>query len=647
MFRHLILSSLLLDLLAGGVVHSQDSPQKMPREDVVQVPAIGKGLCVSNVFQTNMVLQRAKPMNVWGWAEPGEKVAVSFAGQTADATAAADRSWNVTLEAVPASGTPQTMTIKGNSETLKLENILVGDVWVLGGQSNMEFEIAKVDDGQLEIVSANFPQIRLLTMPRGKGFASVRSFERLHEWSDWSSRHFRKGNWEICSPETVREFTAIGYVFGRRLYMASQVPIGLIDTSIGGTTVETWTPQAVVESIKQPETQDRLNEWQEKIAGYNAEEDLQQRIDNYERKKKQLAEQGKSMPPNSKPPSDLRPGPIADKNRPGYCYASVIKPLEGLAIKGAVFHQGFNNCFGGSAGARMYYQVFGKMITSWRKAFNDEQMPFCIISLCTAGEPQTMENFVKPMIDIGAMIREAQYQTFRDLHDAGDENIGFVSSFDLRKSWYHPQIKIPAGERAAKWALVTQYELLQGGDADLYWLPPSIKEVKVADGTIRLTMSDVIKTKDDSDGKMLGFAIAGEDRRFYPADIQWHTDGSVDNRNRPQYQRNMLILSSPFVAKPVHYRYAWARNPMANLVNSRGVPLATQRSDDWLPEETPIKFLLPPDATMKTHGRWIRDRINKELGFADTQRQIQEAGVTGHQLNYSPPERGSLMVRSG
>jgi sialate O-acetylesterase len=406
------------------------------------------------------------------------------------------------------------------------------------------------------------------------------------------------------------------------------VPIGLIDTSIGGTTVETWTPQAAVESIQEPETQDKLNEWQEKIAAYNAQEDLQRRIDNYERKKKQLAEQGKSMPPNSKPPSDLRPGPIADRNRPGYCYAGVIKPLEGLAIKGAVFHQGFNNCFGGSAGARMYYQVFGKMITSWRQAFHDEQMPFCIISLCTAGEPQTMENFVKPMMDIGAMIREAQYQTFRDLRDAGDENIGFVSSFDLRKSWYHPQIKIPAGERAAKWALVTQYELLQDRDADLYWLPPSIEEVKVADGTIRLTMSDVIRTKDDSDGKMLGFAIAGEDRRFYPADIQYYTDGTVDSRNRPQYKRNMLVLSSPFLAEPVHYRYAWARNPMANLVNSRGVPLATQRSDDWLPEETPIKFLLPPGATLKTHGRWIRDRINRELGLADTHRQIQEAEAT-------------------
>ena len=150
----------------------------------------------------------------------------------------------------------------------------------------------------------------------------------------------------------------------------------------------------------------------------------------------------------------------------------------------------------------------------------------------------------------------------------------------------------------------------------------------MADGTIRLTMSNDIKTKDESDGKMLGFAIAGEDRRFYPADIQYYTDGTVDNRNRPQYKRNMLVLSSPFVAKPVHYRYAWARNPMTNLVNSRGVPLATQRSDDWLPEETPIKFLLPPGATMKTHGRWIRDRINKELQLADTQRRIEAAERT-------------------
>ena len=162
----------------------------------------------------------------------------------------------------------------------------------------------------------------------------------------------------------------------------------------------------------------------------------------------------------------------------------------------------------------MYYQVFGKMITSWRSVFNDDKMPFCIISLCTAGDPQTMDNFLQPMYDVGALIREAQYKTFRDFFDAGDKGIGFVSSFDLRKSWYHPQIKVPAGERAAKWALVSQYGILKDRDADQYWLAPSVKDVEIADGVIRLTMSTSIKTKDESDGKMMGFAYTLHDTTF-------------------------------------------------------------------------------------------------------------------------------------
>ncbi|MCF7975916.1 MAG: hypothetical protein K9N55_19020 [Phycisphaerae bacterium] len=579
---------------------------------------------MSNLFQTNMVLQRSKPIAVWGWAQSGETVTVSFAGQTVTTRAKSDRSWQVTLEAMSASAEAQVMTIKGDTKTLTLDNILIGDVWILGGQSNMEFEIAKVNDGALEIVSANFPQIRLLSMPWGKGFESVKSFERLHEWSAWFSRHFRKGDWDVCTPDTVKEFTAIGYVFGRRVHMATQVPIGLIDTSIGGTTVETWTPRSVLEQIQGEETRNKLQEWKDKIAAYDAQADLKKRIENYERRKQNLANQGNPLPADSQPPSDLLPGPVADKNRPGYCYASVIRPLEGLSVKGAVFHQGYNNCFEGSAGARMYSQIFGKMITAWRSAFKDAHMPFCIMSLCTEGPPQTLENFTESMYNVGPLIREVQYRTFRDFYQAGDKGIGFVSSFDLRKSWYHPQIKIPAGERAAKWALVSQYETLQGRDADLYWLPPTIKEVDMGNGQIRLTMSTAVQTRDDSDGKMMGFAVAGQDRRFYPADIQWGTDGSVDNRNQPRIQRHILMLTSPLVPKPVHFRHAWARNPISNIVNGQGIPLATQRSDDWVLEETPVKVA---DFDNKT-SRQISNEIRKMLRQADMERRIREAEAT-------------------
>jgi sialate O-acetylesterase len=618
----------LFVILTGDFTVAAEQKQPMPREDVVEVPAIGEGLCISNVFQTNMVVQRNKPVVVWGWAAPGEEVTAEFAGRKAAATAEQDRSWRVSLAAMPANVAPQTMTIKGTDRTLQLTNILIGDVWVLGGQSNMEFDLSKVDEGQLEVVSANFSQIRLLTPPQGQGFESVASFQRLHEWSSWSSKHFRKGDWDVCSPETVKEFSAIGYVFGRRVHMASQVPIGLIDVSIGGTTVEAWTPQDVLAKIDGKEKQDMLKDWADRIAAFDPQADLQQRIANYQRNKQRRAKQGNPLPPSSKPPSDLRPGPAADKNRPGYCYASVIRPLEGLAVKGAVFHQGFNNCFNGSAGARMYYQVFGKMITAWRSAFNDSEMPFCIISLCTAGDPQTPENFLPPIYDVGPLLREAQYKTFRGLHDAGDKNIGFVSSFDFRKSWYHPQIKVPVGERAAKWALATQYGLFTGRDADHHWLPPSITDVKVADGKIQLTLSTAVKTKDDSDGKLLGFAVAGGDRRFYPAVVDWFTDGTRDSRNRLQYKRNMLTLSSPFVPEPKHYRYAWARNPMANIVNGRGIPLATQRSDNWRLEETPIKLPVPKGMDTASARRYLAGRLRKELTLADTERRIKEAEAT-------------------
>ncbi len=632
MKRIVAIAGMMLTFLSLMHADAQQRPREMPREDVVDVPAISEGLCVSNLFQTNMVLQRDKPINVWGWADPGEKVTVSFAGQEVTTQAKEDRSWEVTLNPLPANGTPQTMTIRGAHRTITLENILVGDVWLLGGQSNMEFPIESVDDGELEVVSANFPQIRLLTVPQGKGFDSVRSFERLYEWSSWSNRHFRKGDWDVCSPETVREFSAIGYVFGRRLHMATGVPIGLIDASIGGTTVETWTPLEVLEQIEGRETREMLEDWNARIAAYDPQADLQARIAAYEARIKALKERGEPIPPDSTPPTDLRPGPAADRNRPGYCYAGVIRPLEGFSIKGVLFHQGFNNCFNGSAGARMYYQVFGKMITAWRAAFRDPQLPFCIISLPTAGEPQTAENFLEAMYDVGPNIREAQYRTFRDFYDAGDKTIGYVSTYDLRKSWYHPQIKIPAGERAAKWALVTQYGILSGRDAEQYWLPPSITRVEAVDGTLRLYFNTEVRTKDDADGKLLGFAIAGEDRRFFPADIRYHTEKSPDGQSRPRELRQILVLSSPFVPQPVHYRYAWARNPMGNIVNPRGVPLATQRSDDWILEETPAKVPVPEGMSPDAARRYVGNRLRELLRQADLERRYLEAKQTLEEL---------------
>jgi len=595
--------------------------EKMPREDVIDVPAIAEGLCVHNLFQSNMVLQREKPIHVWGWAAPDEKVTVSFADQKQTATGAKDRSWKVAFPAMPANSTGQKMTVQGKAKTITLDNILIGDVWILGGQSNMEEPLAHVENGRLEIVSANFPEIRILTIPAQDGPDEKKGFPRLHEWSGWSSRHFRKGDWDVCSPETVRELSAIGYVFARRIHMASRVPIGIIDASRGGTTVETWTPIDVLKKIETEEVNAKLADWDKKIAEWDPRKDLENRIKNFHNWVKNMEKRGEKVPPHRKVPSDLRPGPAMDQNRPGNCYSSMIAPIAGLSVKGAIFHQGYNNALGeGSAGAAMYYQIFGKMIAAWRAAFNDPEMPFGIISLCTAGPPQTRDDYLEKMVNDGIYIREAQYKTFLDFYNAGDKNIGFASSFDKRRSWYHPQKKIPVGERIARWALATQY----GFEQQIKWKPPMYKEMKAKEGKIILSMDTWVRAVDD--GPIVGFAIAGADRRFQPADANWLVTGK-DRHNRSQHDRRVLVLTSPHVPEPLHFRYAWGRNPMGNLqaADHNDLPFATQRSDDWKMEEVPITFPGDESIPKKELARRHRHEALRALRLDDMERRLKEA----------------------
>ncbi|MDP6635784.1 MAG: sialate O-acetylesterase [Phycisphaerae bacterium] len=617
-----VLSHFLPILLVGVVAAQAVSAEKkkMPRENVIEVPAIGEGLCVHNLFQTNMVLQRDKAIGVWGWATPDEEVTVSFAGRKQTATAAKDRSWKVTFPAMKANSAPHELTVQGKNKTLKLENILIGDVWILGGQSNMEEPIQHVEDGKLEIASANFPNIRILTVPAQNGPKAKKGFPRLHEWSSWSSRHFRKGDWDICSPETVREVSAIGYVFARRIYMAVGVPIGLIDTSRGGTTVETWTPTAVLKKIDTKEVKAKLAEWDKKIAEWDPKKDLANRVKGFNNWVRDMKKRGEKIPEHRKAPTDHRPGPTMDQNRPGNCYSSMIVPVAGLAVKGAIFHQGFNNANGGSSGSEMYYQIFGKTIAAWRGAFGDPKMPFGIISLCTAGSPQTRDNYLERMLDDGIYIREAQYKTFMDFYKAGDKNIGFASSFDQRRSWYHPQKKVPVGERIASWALGSQY----GMDDKVTWIPPMHKEMKVEGGQIVLTMDTWMKAIDD--GPIVGFAIAGKDRRFQTADANWLVKGK-DRHNRPQYDRRVVVLTSKYVPNPIHFRYAWGRNPMANFTRAdhTAIPFATQRSDNWKQEEVPEKYVWDKSSPPREYSRRLKWQAQKDLRLDDMKRRLAEA----------------------
>jgi sialate O-acetylesterase len=582
-----------------GWAHVLGAP--LPRgQNVIDTPAMSDGLCVSNLFQSHMVIQRDAPIRIWGWAAPGDTVTVTFDGAKRTATAAADRSWSVTFPALPAGDEPRTLVVADATNTLTFDDILLGDVWVCGGQSNMEFEMAKVDNGDLEIASAHFDSIRLLTLPQGVSQKAVANF----------GRHHHKGFWERCSPESVREFSGIGYTFARRLHMATRVPIGVIDISRGGTCVETWTPMEVLRAMDHDDIRQLLAEWDAKIAAWDPAQDLERRVAQFRERRRE----GK-VPADAKEPTEPGPSPAVDVNRPGNCYGGQFGPLIGLAFKGVIWHQGYNNAFTDSTRCgEAYAATLTRMIQAWREATRQPDMAFGIIAQETEQEPQSLDNFLSGFTDNGCLIREAHFKVFDTLRRAGDKTIGFAAADDMRRSWYHPQIKIPVGERIARWALATQYGVT------IRWLPPTITETNV-DGPALVVKLDADVVPYNS-GPIHGFAIAGSDRKWYPATAAYWTD------EKKHVHRSVIVLTSPFVPEPVAYRYGWHRNPMGNLkIQSSELPVPIARSDTWTLNDLYEAYTGKTTASPTAMNRAERGELRRALEAADTRRRLEEAEV--------------------
>ena len=358
-----------------------------------------------------------------------------------------------------------------------------------------------------------------------------------------------------------------------------------------------------------------ISDWDKQVAAWDPKKELENQIKLHEQKMEELKEQGNT--PTEPPPSKPVGAPIDNQNYPGNCYASMIAPIAGLAVKGAVWHQGYNNARPDAE--TFYYEVFPKMIGSWRAAFNDANMPFGIISLCTDSPPQTLDNYLECMMDYGIYVREAHYKTFLDFYKAGDKNIGYASSYDHRRAWWHPELKIPAAERIARWAMATQY-----GFNSVNWKPPMMTKMESKDNTLILNFdSDMASVNSEA---IAGFAIAGKDGKFQPAKAEYLVIGK-DKNGQPQHTWRALVLSHPLVPNPIHYRFAWGRNPMGNLrmVFIKDLPFATQRSDNWTvagmyENYTGKKSAVPG----QVHGGEAEE-LKQELKAADLERRIYEA----------------------
>jgi sialate O-acetylesterase len=418
---------------------------------------------LSLLFADNMVLQRARPIPVFGWTSPGANVTVRLKGATAKATAGTDGHWQAELPAMRAGG-PYELVVSG-PQTVTLKNVLIGDVWICSGQSNMEFGIGNANDAAQEIAAANDPQIRLFTVR--KVIATEPQPSLAGPFPDLM------GQWSVCTPQTVATggwngFSAVGYFFGRELQHTLHVPIGLIHTSWGGTPAEAWTSAEALSAI--PDYAPALA-------------DLPRR--------------------RTETPSHT------DQNFPTVLYNGMIAPLIPYGIKGAIWYQGESN----AGKAYQYRTLLPTMIEDWRHRWNEGDFPFLIVQLA---------NFQKhneqPVDDAWAELREAQSLTAKHL-----KNCGIAVTIDIGNADdIHPKDKQDVGKRLALVALNRTY-----GDRVEY-SGPEYAGMKRDGAAIRLrfTHTDGQLVAKGGD-KLEGFAIAGADKKFVWADARIEGDSII------------------------------------------------------------------------------------------------------------------------
>lgn len=492
------------------------------------------------IIGDHMVLQQKQANPVWGWDAPGTEVTVTFAGQTKSAKADADGKWTVKLDAVPANAKPATVTIKGSS-TRELKNILVGEVWVCSGQSNMGFTVSSTWDADLDIAQAKHPLIHIISVPQ------VGTQEIQDDF---------KGQWEECTPANVGQFTAVGYHFGRVLHEMLGVPVGLIDNAWGGSACEAWVKRDLLE--KDPRFASIIAKWKQTEATFTQAafdkqiEDHKAKVAAWAKARSEAVKAGKLF--NDRAPRAPQ-NPLTGQHRPGNLYAGVLHPTIGYGIKGAIWYQGESN----ASRAKEYRDLFPFMIEHWRKEWQQGDFPFYWVQLADYKPYQT-----EPGDSDWAELREAQTLTMKKLPHTGQcviTDLGEANDI-------HPKNKRDVSERLARWALVNDY------GQKLVYRSPELKDAKFDGGKALLTFDFApagLRTVDIDEPQ--GFAICGEDKKWV-----WAKARIIGGSKKGT---NQIEVSSPNVPKPVAVRYAWSDNPICNVYSAEGLPVTPFRTDDF------------------------------------------------------------------
>ena len=486
------------------------------------------------IFSDHAVLQQGVSLPVWGWAEPGEDVTVTVAGQTKTVKAGADGAWRVTLDALKP-GATLTLTVKGKN-TLAVQDVLVGEVWLGSGQSNMGLTVSSCNDYAKEQAAAALPNFRMFTVDRVVGKTPQKECA---------------GKWVVCASNTVGAFSATAYFFGRDLHQKLGVPVGMINSSWGGTPIEAWTSDDALKAV--PALKPVTDLWAEKTATpwdeAKAKDAYDKQVVMWKEAVKKAKAAGKVTPRAPKKAID----PRLDSHHPANLFNGMIAPLIPFAIKGAVWYQGESNA--NDLTATLYGTQLQTLIQDWRTRWGAE-FPFAWVQL---------PNFHSSDRN-WPLVREGMLQTLNV------PKTGMAITMDIGETGnIHPKNKQDVGHRLAFWAMDTVY----GQKAASISGPlPAGHMVKGGEVVCAFTHADgglVAKG-----GELKGFVIAGADQKWVPATAKIAGD--------------TVVVSSPDVKEPVAVRYAWAADPECNLFNGAGLPASPFRTDAF---EFPLVVATP------------------------------------------------------
>jgi len=478
----------------------------------------------------HMVLQRDRPVRIWGTATPGEAVTVGFRGQEAKTEARADGRWEVWLPGSAAGG-PFDLTVAGPNNVTVVTDVLVGDVWVGSGQSNMARSMTLVTDAEQEIARANDPRIRLFTVPR------VVSETPLDDLAADTA-------WRTTTPETIKNFSAVSYFFARALRRERDIPIGLVHSSWGGSPVEAWTPARTLQA--DTAFAPVLWQWTRFLSDYPG---AKARFDKQQAEWEELAALAKAQgkEPNNPPTA---PRGVGNHWTPGGLYGGMIAPLTPLTIRGVLWYQGESNAVPLRSG-KEYRRLFAALIESWRDQWNQGAFPFLFVQL-----PNYKPAQEAPAESVWAELREAQAAALVL------PNTGMAVTIDVGEADdIHPKNKQDVALRLALAARAVAYgeHVVASG--------PVFDGVIPEGPRLRVRFRHVGGGLVVKGERLREFAVAGRDRKFVWADARIEGD--------------TVVVSSPSVADPIAVRYAWADNPAVSLYNKEGLPAAPFRSDEW------------------------------------------------------------------